>query len=146
MDLKLLTYNKNFSTKPITQLDVIADYPLLFCLVDSTISVYDIRHQPSLIHLNAKTKGASVFTLDVQRSISMTGETALVARMCVVVKRKLQLWYWKHIQSDLLTFMPDIELSDVPKTVLWSENTICVGYKTEYVLYDVSDVFFPVKI
>lgn len=139
MELQLLQYNKNFSTKPIMQVDVIPDYQLLFCLIDSTISVYDIsRNQTSLVHCATKTKGASLFALDVKRSKSMTGETAIVVRMCVAVKRKLQLWYWKWKQHDLLSFAPDIDLSDVPKTVLWSENTICVGYKTEYVLYDVS--------
>lgn len=138
MELQLLQFNKNFSTKPIMQVDVIPDYQLLFCLIDNTISAYDIsRNQTSLVHCATKTKGASVFALDVKRSKSMTGETAIVLRMCVVVKRKLQLWYWKWKQQDLLSFAPDIDLNDVPKTVLWSENTICVGYKTEYVLYDV---------
>lgn len=146
MELQLLQYNKNFSTKPIMQVDVVPDYQLLFCLIDSTISVYDIsRNQTSLVHCATKTKGASLFALDVKRSISLTGETAIVCRMCVVVKRKLQLWYWKWKQHDLLSFAPDIDLSDIPKTILWSENTICVGYKTEYVLYDASIFFFFTK-
>lgn len=56
--------------------------------------------------------------------------------MCVAVKRKLQLWYWKHDQ--LLKLQESIELNEIPKALCWSEQFICVGYKTEYVIYDVS--------
>lgn len=57
--------------------------------------------------------------------------------MCVAVRRKLQFYYWKR--NELLEFAPDIELSDIPKVVSWSGNYICVGYKTEYILFDISD-------
>lgn len=63
-------------------------------------------------------------------------QITLVVRACVAVKRKLQLYYWK--KDKLLDFGPDIDLIDVPKVVSWTGNLICVGYRTEYVLYDVS--------
>lgn len=72
----------------------------------------------------------------------MTGETALIVLLCVAVKRKLQFWYWKHDQ--LLEFAKDIELNDIPKILMWSNNTICIGFKTEYILYDVS--YFTIRI
>lgn len=53
-----------------------------------------------------------------------------------MVKRKLQLYYWK--KDELKVYAPDIDLIDVPKVVAWTGNRICVGYRTEYVLYDVS--------
>lgn len=59
-----------------------------------------------------------------------------LVRICVAVKRKLQFWYWKR--DELLEFCPDIELNDIPKVLAWTGNLICVGYKTEYVLFDVS--------
>lgn len=59
-----------------------------------------------------------------------------MVRVCVAVKRKLQFWYWKR--DELLEFAPDIELNDVPKVLSWTGNFICVGYKTEYVLFDVN--------
>lgn len=52
------------------------------------------------------------------------------------MKRRLQFWYWKR--DELLEFCPDIELNDIPKVLAWTGNLICVGYKTEYVLFDVS--------
>lgn len=136
MELTLLQFDKNFSKKPILQVEVIPEYNLLFSLSDNVISVNDIsRHNFPLVHCAMRTKGASIFALDIKRSKSLTGETALVVRMCVAIKRKLQFWYWKH--DELLELRKDLDLSDVPRALLWAENMICVGYKTEYVMYDV---------
>lgn len=141
MELQLLQYNKTFSDKPIVQLDIIPEYQLLFSLSNNLISVNDIsRHNLPLVHRSAKSKGAILFALDVNRSKSMTGETAILVRMCVAIKRKLQLWYWK--QDKLLEFAPDIDLTDVPKSLLWTDNTICIGFRSEYVLYDVNITYF----
>ncbi|XP_058058938.1 vam6/Vps39-like protein [Anopheles bellator] len=137
LDLQLLQYDKNFSKKPITQIDAIAEYKLMFSLTDGLLNVNDFsRHGFPLIHSAVKTKGATVFGLDVKRSKSLTSDIAIVCRVCVAVKRKLQCYYWK--QDHLLTFINDIDLNDVPKTVAWNNHFICVGYKTEYALYDIS--------
>lgn len=75
MELQLLQYDKNFSKKPILQLEVIEDYNLLFSLSDNVLSVNDIsRHNFPLIHLATKTKGASTFSMDVQKTQSLTGK------------------------------------------------------------------------
>lgn len=137
IDLQLLQYNKTFSKKPIVQLEVIPELKILFSLSDNTISVNDIsKHNFPIIHVAIKTKGANVFAMDVQKSKSLTGEMALVVRMCVAIKRKLQLWYWKYNQ--LLEYGKDIELTDVPRVMSWSGNSICIGFKTEYILYDIT--------
>lgn len=136
MDLQLLQYDKNFSKKPITQIDVIPEYQLLFSLTDGLVGIHDIaRHNFPIVHSNANTKGASLFALNVNRSTSLTGETALVVRLCVVIKRQLQFWYWKH--DKLLTYRDSIQLDDTPKSVVWLENAICIGFKTDYIVYDV---------
>jgi hypothetical protein len=76
MELQLLQYDKNFSKKPIIELKVIEDLSLLFSLSDNLISVNDIsRHNFPLIHLASKTKGAHTFSLDLQRTQSLTGES-----------------------------------------------------------------------
>lgn len=56
--------------------------------------------------------------------------------MCVAVKRKLQLYYWKN--NEFNSFDEDINLTDIPKALSWCQETICVGYKGEYSLYEVS--------
>lgn len=146
MDLQLLQYDKNFSKKPITQIDVIPEQQLLFSLTDGLVGIHDLaRHNFPLMHSNASTKGASLFSLNVNRSISLTGETALLVRVCVVIKRQLQFWYWKH--DKLLQYREPIQLDDTPKTVVWVENAICIGFKIEYILYDVSILFlFVIKL
>lgn len=74
MELQLLQYDKSFAKKPILELIVIEDLSLLFSLSDNLISVNDIsRHNFPLIHLAAKSKGASTFSVDVQRQFSLTG-------------------------------------------------------------------------
>lgn len=139
MDLQLLQYDKNFSKKPIVQIDIIPEYQLLFSLSDGLININDIsRHNFPIVHSATKTKGASLFALDIKRSTSLTGETALVVRLCVAIKRKLQFWYWKH--DKLLEFCQIIDLADIPKSLVWLENTICIGFKTDYILYDVSEL------
>lgn len=51
----------------------------------------------------------------------------------------MQFWYFK--QSTLLKSPDEIELNDIPKSLAWLQNSILVGFKTEYVLYDVSKPF-----
>lgn len=136
MDLQLRQFVRAFSAKPITQIDVIPEYQLLFSLSDCINVNHINRHNFPIAHSAVKTKGATIFALDVKRSTSLTGETALVVRLCVAIKRKLQFWYWKH--DKLLEFCEVIDLSDAPKSLVWLENTICIGFKTDYILYDVS--------
>lgn len=137
IDLQLLQYNKTFSKKPIMQLEVVPDLKILFSLSDNVISVNDVlRHNSPLIYSAPTTKGSTLFAIDSNISKSLTGDLVVLVRMCVAIKRKLQLWYWKYDRLEEL--QPAIDLNDVPKVLAFSHNTICVGYKTEYVLYDIS--------
>lgn len=75
MELQLLQYDKNFSKKPIVQLEVVEDYKLLFSLSDNIMSVNDIsRHNFPMVHLATKTKGATCFAMNIQRTQSLTGK------------------------------------------------------------------------
>uniref|UniRef100_A0A803V5G2 VPS39 subunit of HOPS complex n=1 Tax=Ficedula albicollis TaxID=59894 RepID=A0A803V5G2_FICAL len=73
-------------------------------------------------------KGASLFTCDLQQSDS--GEEVL--RMCVAVRKKLQLYFWKDREFHEL--QGDFSVPDVPKSMAWCENSICVGFKRDYYL------------
>lgn len=137
VDLQLLQYNKNFSKKPIVQLEVVAGLKILFSLSDTLLMVNDInRHNFPLIHLAAKTKGTSVFAIDSRAPKSLTGDVTVLVRLCAAIKRKLQLWYWKYDQ--LVELNQEIELSDYPKALAFSGDNICVGFNSSYVLYDIS--------
>lgn len=69
-----------------------------------------------------------------QKIVSQTDKIAVFVRMCVVVKRKLQLYYWKNNEF-LQLLNDDISLKDIPKALSWCEETICVGFRGEYTLF-----------
>uniref|UniRef100_A0A3P9C067 VPS39 subunit of HOPS complex n=1 Tax=Maylandia zebra TaxID=106582 RepID=A0A3P9C067_9CICH len=52
--------------------------------------------------------------------------------MCVAVKKKLQLYYWKDREFHEL--QGDFAAPDIPKSMAWCENSICVGFKRDYYL------------
>lgn len=72
----------------------------------------------------------------------MTGEVTYLIRCCVVVKRKLQLYYWKL--GELKPLQNDISTPDIAKTISWSSDTLCVGFKGEYALFPVSKYIYSV--
>ncbi|XP_017141940.1 vam6/Vps39-like protein [Drosophila miranda] len=132
-------FNKNFSRKPITQMEVIAAENLLFVLTDNLIQVCDIGRLESnfaFLHSSADTKGCTLFTMDVDSQTSTTGEVATFIRVCCAIRRRLVFFFWKKDKLDSLQL--SIELSDVPKTLCWVGHAVCVGYKDEYVVYDIS--------
>jgi hypothetical protein len=73
--------------------------------------------------------------LVIQKHTSLTGETSVLVRMCVAVKRKLQLFYWKN--NGFLDLHEDLIVADVPRALIWCQETICVGFKGDYYLMQV---------
>ena len=134
-NVQLLRSNKNFSKKAILKLEAVPDYSILVTLSDSVISVHDIdlsvTNFPVITSLT-RTKGASTFALDVSRVTSLTGEEGCTVRLVVAVKRKLQFYYWKN--RKFLDLQPDINLPDVPRSLAWRKNAICIGYGSGYSL------------
>nr|XP_021201535.2 vam6/Vps39-like protein [Helicoverpa armigera] len=136
-ELQLLRYCKNFSKKPIQQIEVIPEKNLLLCLTDSVLSIHNINgvNFPLVTTLD-QTKGASLFALDNKPTTSMTGEPNSVDRLCVAVRRKLQLYCGKN--GEFKKHLFDFTIPDVPRVMAWGQQYVCVGFKAEYVLYDLS--------
>ncbi|XP_070698619.1 vam6/Vps39-like protein [Pempheris klunzingeri] len=118
--------NKNFSKK-IQQLYVVSQYKILVSLLENNIHVHDLLTFQQ-ITVVSKAKGATLFACDLQQTSS--GEERL--RMCVAVKKKLQLYYWKDREFHEL--QGDFGAPDIPKSMAWCENSICVGFKRDYYL------------
>uniref|UniRef100_A0A8C1QP83 VPS39 subunit of HOPS complex n=2 Tax=Cyprinus carpio TaxID=7962 RepID=A0A8C1QP83_CYPCA len=118
--------NKNFSKK-IQQLFVVSQYKILVSLLENNIHVHDLLTFQQ-ITVVSKARGATLFACDLQQSSS--GEAKL--RMCVAVKRKIQLYYWKD--RDFHELQGDVAAPDIPKSMAWCENSICVGFKRDYYL------------
>uniref|UniRef100_A0A7N6BB38 CNH domain-containing protein n=1 Tax=Anabas testudineus TaxID=64144 RepID=A0A7N6BB38_ANATE len=118
--------HKNFSKK-IQQLYVVSQYKILVSLLENNIHVHDLLTFQQ-ITVVPKAKGATLFACDLQKTNS--GEERL--RMCVAVKKKLQLYYWKDREFHEL--QGDFGAPDIPKSMAWCENSICVGFKRDYYL------------
>ncbi|XP_065123366.1 vam6/Vps39-like protein [Paramisgurnus dabryanus] len=118
--------NKNFSKK-IQQLFVVSQYKILVSLLENNIHVHDLLTFQQITVLS-KAKGATLFACDLQQSSS--GEAKL--RMCVAVRKKIQLYYWKD--REFLELQADFAAPDIPKSMAWCENSICVGFKRDYQL------------
>uniref|UniRef100_A0A8K9X5R3 CNH domain-containing protein n=1 Tax=Oncorhynchus mykiss TaxID=8022 RepID=A0A8K9X5R3_ONCMY len=118
--------NKNFSKK-IQQLFIVSQYKILISLLENNIHVHDLLTFQQ-ITVVSKAKGATLFACDLQ--LSPSGEAQL--RMCVAVKKKLQLYYWKD--REFYELQGDFSAPDIPKSMAWCENSICVGFKRDYYL------------
>ncbi len=133
--VQLLRTNKFFSKKSIVQLAAVPEYAILVSLCDSLVAVHDIDASVTnfpTISAVERTKGASVFALDVVRQKTLTGEIGVTVRMVVAVKRRLQFYYWKNRKFHDL--FPDVSVPDIPKFLAWSRDCVCVGFRGEYSL------------
>ena len=115
------------------------------------MSVHDIdmavTNFPTISQVT-RTKGTNLFALDVVRTKTLTGETAVAVRMVAAVRRKLQFYYWKHrkfhesvfrvarkflSQQVMHVLVPrlreDISVPDIPKTLAWCKESVCVGFR-----------------
>ncbi|XP_060649828.1 vam6/Vps39-like protein [Drosophila nasuta] len=132
-------FNKNFSKKPITQMEVVAAENLLFVLTDSMIHVCDmsrLENNFEFVHSSPDTKGCTLFTMDVDSRKSTTGELATFIRIGCAIKRRIVFFFWKV--DKLASLELTIELLDLPRAICWVNQTVCVGYKDEYVIYNIS--------
>ncbi|XP_078089669.1 vam6/Vps39-like protein isoform X3 [Mustelus asterias] len=118
--------NKNFSKK-IQQLYVVSQFKILISLLESNIYVHDLLTFQQ-ITMVTKAKGASLFSCDLKRS----DDDELILNMCVAMKKKLQLYYWRD--REFHETQADFSVPDVPKSMAWCENSICVGFKRDYYL------------
>ncbi|XP_077303016.1 vacuolar protein sorting 39 [Arctopsyche grandis] len=135
--IQVLRYHKTFSKKPIQQIDVIPDLSLLLCLSDNILVVHDMNiiNFP-IVQTIHETKGGTLFAMDHEPAISMTAEKISLIRLAVAVKRKIQLYAWKHNEFKPLNV--DITVSDIPKAMVLGKDVICVGFKEEYTIYSLS--------
>lgn len=86
-----------------------------------TVHVHDLS-SPKIQEINqlTKTRGANVFALDIHRTQSLTGEKNTVVRLCVAVKRKLQLYYWKEKKRQFEDFSKEeLTVPDIPREIAW---------------------------
>lgn len=141
--LELLGHNKNFNKKRILQVDVVPEYNLLVLLTDNIICIHDLK-SPTIHQICQlpKTRGATLFALDMQKQESLTGKKNTTVRLCVAVKRKLQLYYWKEKIKSFEDFLKtELTVSDIPRQLAWCGETLVLGFRSfSYTLMDFNGV------
>ncbi|WAR19470.1 VPS39-like protein [Mya arenaria] len=125
---------KSFSKKPIQQLCAVPELFLLISLSDSVVSVHDLTSFTPITTL-AKTRGASLFATHVQNHISMSGDKQTTLKMCVANRRKIHLMYWKN--RDFTDMDADLSVYDIPRSIVWCKEKLCVGFKRDYYILKV---------
>lgn len=76
-----------------------------------------------------------MFVTNICKFQGVGGESVSVLRLCVVLKRRLLIFYWKN--NDFLELGPDLVIPDTPRAVSWVGESLCVGFRTEYILLKV---------
>uniref|UniRef100_A0A8C2IBA5 VPS39 subunit of HOPS complex n=1 Tax=Cyprinus carpio TaxID=7962 RepID=A0A8C2IBA5_CYPCA len=110
--------NKNFSKK-IQQLFVVSQYKILVSLLENNIHVHDLLTFQQITVIS-KARGATLFACDLCSLICITGRTEISMNYSLNRVRSL-------LQGDFTA-------PDVPKSMAWCENSICVGFKRDYYL------------
>lgn len=126
----LLRSAKQFSRRPIVQIQAISEHKILVSLSDNVVSIHNLDSF-TLITTLAKTKGATHFSLDVFRIRTLTGELQCTVRLCVVVKYQLMLFYWKNGYFHEL--QPNIKLNDIARSVVWYGQYLYAGLRNQYI-------------
>lgn len=129
MEIELLHSYKQFSKKPVAQVETVAQLKIIITLSDGLIHINNFDDL-SIFQVIQKTKGASCFATNLQTQRTLTGEEQYMLRMCVVVKKKIILLYWKN--KNFHEMSQEVNLNDQPKTLAWCSDSLFVGYRSEY--------------
>lgn len=128
---------KHFSKKPVSQVEVVPQLKIIIALSDGLIHIIDLDDL-SIQQVIHKTKGATCFATILQTHETLTGAVQYMLRMCVVVRRKIILLYWKN--KNFHEMSKEFNLNDQPRAISWCAESLFIGYKSEYELIKVSGV------
>ncbi|XP_076620743.1 vacuolar protein sorting 39 [Colletes latitarsis] len=127
--LELLRHSKNVNKKRISQIDVVPEYNLLIILTDNIVCVHDLN-SPNFqqVYQLQKTRGATLFTLDIQSSKNLIDNENTVVHLCVAVKRKLQLYLCKGKKFEEFKNF-ELSVPDIPRELSWCGESLILGFR-----------------
>ncbi|KAG6441076.1 hypothetical protein O3G_MSEX001642 [Manduca sexta] len=136
-EVQLLRYRKNFSKKPIQQIEVIPDENLLICLTDSIVATYSTNGVNfPLVKTFDQTKGASLFALDNKASDGKPKELFPTSS-----SKSLEPTIAKYSEPSFLlgrdqtsVLVEESENIVIKKTIKWTEAPIAVVWDQPFVL------------
>ncbi|CAG8575327.1 2276_t:CDS:2, partial [Funneliformis mosseae] len=126
---------KNFSKKPIEQLDIIKELDILISLSDGYINIYDLNTFELKRQLS-NIRGANIFAIShVETSEDESSNGIPITRLAVGVKKKLFVFTWRDTE---FTDTKEHSIHDRIKTMVWvSDDKVCLGLTNEYNLINV---------
>ena len=128
--VELQRSDKKIAKKPITQLSIVDEYGLLISLSEGVISINDSVTYKAYEPENQVKGSRNViyYALDIPEKSS-----GKPMRLCTVNRRgRLQFYYWS--KNEFVPLYEDQTCPEVPKTIVWAGNSICVGMKREYLM------------
>lgn len=136
VDVDLIDSYKQFSKKPVIQIESIPELKIIITLSEGLIQINDYDTLSNVHQIIQKTKGATCFATNLQTQTTLTGEVQYMLRLGVVIKKKIVLFYWKN--KNFHEMSREFNLSDQPKAVSWCSESLFVGYKSEYDMINLS--------
>ena len=119
--LEVIDTRKVQTRKPVNQIGVLEDKQLMLCLTDATVCVYSLP-QFELQGQLTRSKGCNLFEWDERRGM-----------LCIATKRRLLLYHYDDRSGDFVE-LKDIPVNDTVRCLAWCGDSICLGFKKEYVL------------
>lgn len=129
VELELVNSYKQFSKKPVTQVETVPELKIIITLSDGLIHINSLDDL-SILQIIQKTKGATCFATNLETTRTLNDKLQHILRMCVVVKRKIILLYWKN--KNFHEMAKEFNLNDQPRAIAWCAESLFVGYKSEY--------------
>lgn len=101
-------------------------WDILLCITDGQIATYPLE---TLVRrqILSKTRYCSCYALSTE-----------LERLVVAVKRQLFVFRWQPEAGGLFVELQELSLQSSPKTLLWADDSVCVGSKREYQFYDLN--------
>lgn len=127
--------DKKIAKKPITQLFIVDEYNILISLSEGMISITDsVTFKPYEPECHVKgSRNVIYFALDIPKKGSSDN-----IRMCTVSKKgRLQFYYWN--KNEFVPLFDDQTCPEVPKTIVWAGDSICVGMRREYLMLNAAN-------
>ena len=104
---------------------IIDSWRVLIGIIDGIITVYDINTLQVLCQL-IETKGCTMFSVSERNSL-----------LAVLNKKKLTLYLWRGTN---FIIRKELNLPDVAKTILCTQNVLIAGYKRHYESIDLTSL------
>lgn len=112
-----------FAKKAVTSMNVLQSRNLLISLSDA-VAIHSLPEFDLVAYLT-KTKGANLYAWDEQRGM-----------LCVAIAKKL--FIYKYGGDKDFAEVKQLPAPDVVKCMAWVGDSLCLGIKREYVIFNIS--------